>query len=153
MHFATDILAQYAQQTGGFPLLYIVILGATMIASMLISGMLKSRFREYSNIPINLTGAQVAEMMLRQNGIDDVKVMSVPGQLTDHYDPTKTAASANSATLTAASISAAVSTGITFTPWGGGTLAGPVTKLTLAPRSRSAAASAVPCAPDERLAI
>ncbi|MCP5533462.1 MAG: zinc metallopeptidase [Akkermansiaceae bacterium] len=89
MHFATDILAQYAQQTGGFPLLYIVILGATMIASMLISGMLKSRFREYSNIPINLTGAQVAEMMLRQNGIDDVKVMSVPGQLTDHYDPTK----------------------------------------------------------------
>ena len=89
MHFSTDILAQYAQQTGGFPLLYIVILGATMIASMLISGMLKSRFREYSNIPINLTGAQVAEMMLRQNGIDDVKVMSVPGQLTDHYDPTK----------------------------------------------------------------
>ena len=89
MHFATDILAQYAQQTGGFPLLYIVILGATMIVSMLISGMLKSRFREYSNIPINLTGAQVAEMMLRQNGIDDVKVMSVPGQLTDHYDPTK----------------------------------------------------------------
>ena len=89
MHFSTDILAQYAQQTGGFPLLYIVILGATMIVSMLISGMLKSRFREYSNIPINLTGAQVAEMMLRQNGIDDVKVMSVPGQLTDHYDPTK----------------------------------------------------------------
>lgn len=89
MQFATDILAQYAQQTGGFPLLYIVILGATMIASMLISGMLKSRFREYSNIPINLTGAQVAEMMLRQNGINDVKVLSVPGQLTDHYDPTK----------------------------------------------------------------
>jgi hypothetical protein len=42
---------------------------------------------------------------------------------------------------------------ITSTPGGGGTLAGPVTKLTRAPRSRSAAASAVPCAPEERLAM
>jgi len=54
---------------------------------MLISGMLKRRFTQYSQIPIRHTGAQVAEMMLRQNGINDVKVISVPGQLTDHYDP------------------------------------------------------------------
>jgi hypothetical protein len=47
----------------------------------------------------------------------------------------------------------AVSTSITSTPAGGGTLAGPVTKLTRAPRSRNAAASAVPCAPEERLAM
>ena len=54
---------------------------------------------------------------------------------------------------TAAAISCAVSTRTTSTPAGGGTLAGPVTKLTLAPRSRNASASAVPCAPEERLAM
>lgn len=90
MDFAFNILSQYAQQQpGGFPILYIVILGTTMLVSMLIGGMLKSRFNEYSNIPIRMTGAEVAEMMLRQNGIRDVKVISVPGQLTDHYDPVK----------------------------------------------------------------
>ena len=64
-----------------------------------------------------------------------------------------TAASAGRADCTAASICRAVSTRITATPSGGGTLAGPVTNVTLAPRSRSAAAIAVPCAPEERLAI
>ena len=63
------------------------------------------------------------------------------------------AASAGRAASTAACISRAVSTRITCTPAGGGTLAGPVMKLTRAPRSRRAAASAAPCAPDERLAI
>lgn len=49
--------------------------------------MLKRRFAEYSQIPTRLTGAQIAEAMLRQNGIHDVQVISVAGQLTDHYDP------------------------------------------------------------------
>lgn len=76
---------------GGISPLYLIIIGGTFLASMLISGMLKRRFSEYSQIPIRMTGAQVAEAMLRQNGITDVKVISVPGQLTDHYDPvTKT---------------------------------------------------------------
>ena len=64
-----------------------------------------------------------------------------------------TAASAGKARSTASRICRAVSTRITSTPSGGGTSAGPVTKLTRAPRSRSAAAMAVPCAPLERLAI
>lgn len=68
---------------------YWILIGATALVSMLVSGMLKRRFKEHSQVPISYTGAQVAEMMLRQNGINDVKVMSVPGQLTDHYDPTK----------------------------------------------------------------
>ena len=67
---------------------YLLIIGVSMLASFLISGTLKRRFTEYSQIPIRMTGAQVAEAMLRQNGINDVKVISVPGQLTDHYDPT-----------------------------------------------------------------
>ena len=60
-----------------------------MLASMFVSGTLKRRFNEYSQIPLRVTGAQVAEAMLRQNGINDVRVISVPGQLTDHYDPMK----------------------------------------------------------------
>ena len=85
----TLTLAQVGYAPGGFSPLYLLIIGVTMVASMLISGMLKRRFTEYSQIPIRLTGAQVAEQMLRQNGVNDVKVISVPGQLTDHYDPMK----------------------------------------------------------------
>lgn len=71
----------------GFSPLYLLIIGSTLVVSMLISGMLKRRFAEYSEIPLSMTGAEIAELMLRQNGIRDVKVISVPGHLTDHYDP------------------------------------------------------------------
>jgi Zn-dependent membrane protease YugP len=81
------LLAQ--QQPGLYSMNYILIIGATMLASFLISSMLKRRFSEYSQIPLRVTGAQVAEMMLRQNGIHDVRVISTPGQLTDHYDPVR----------------------------------------------------------------
>ncbi|MES2659899.1 MAG: zinc metallopeptidase [Verrucomicrobiota bacterium] len=82
-------LAQVSPGVGGFSMTYIVIIGVSMLASFLISGTLKRRFTEYSQIPISMTGAQIAEAMLRQNGITDVKVISTPGQLTDHYDPIK----------------------------------------------------------------
>jgi Zn-dependent membrane protease YugP len=78
-----------AQTVGGFPLIYIVIMGVSLLASVLISSTLKRRFAEYSQIPIRMTGAQVAEAMLRQHGINDVKILHTPGQLTDHYDPVK----------------------------------------------------------------
>lgn len=56
---------------------------------MLVSWRLKSRFNEFSKIPSQrgLTGAEIAEQMLRENGIHDVKVVSTPGMLTDHYSP------------------------------------------------------------------
>ena len=66
----------------------IIIMVATALASWLVSSTLKRRFREYSEIPIRFTGAQIAETMLRENGINDVRVISTPGRLTDHYDPT-----------------------------------------------------------------
>lgn len=72
---------------GGIDPLYIVIIVVSMLASMLISGTLKRRFQQYSQIPLGLTGRQVAEKMLRANGLSDVRVVNVPGQLTDHYDP------------------------------------------------------------------
>src|SRR5689334_10903787 len=61
--------------------------------SMLVSMILKSRFAAFGKIPLaaRLTGKEVAEKMLRENGIYDVKVVSVEGFLSDHYNPaTKT---------------------------------------------------------------
>ncbi len=60
------------------------------IASWFVSSQLKSRFAKYSKTPLsaNLSGREVAEKMLRDNGITDVQVTSVGGRLTDHYNPT-----------------------------------------------------------------
>lgn len=66
----------------------IIIMVVTALASWIVSSTLKRRFNEYSQIPIQFTGAQIAETMLRENGITDVKVIHTPGKLTDHYDPT-----------------------------------------------------------------
>jgi len=64
-----------------------------MLISLLIGQQLKSKFKAYSKIALNnlLSGKEIAEKMLRENGVMDVKVISVPGELTDHYNPlTKT---------------------------------------------------------------
>ena len=87
------ILEILAQQTSahptiyGIPLYLIAVILVPLVASMLVSNTLKRRFEEYSHIPLRMTGAQVAEMMLRQNGINDVRVICTPGKLTDHYNP------------------------------------------------------------------
>lgn len=65
---------------------FIIIIFFTGL-SWYVSHKLKARFKEYSQIPIPLTGAQVAEKMLRDHGINDVQVISTPGALTDHYNP------------------------------------------------------------------
>src|SRR5215204_6309919 len=68
----------------------IMILSLVFIGiSMLVSAILKSRFATYGKIPLTarLTGKEVAEKMLRENGIYDVKVISVEGFLSDHYNP------------------------------------------------------------------
>lgn len=62
---------------------------AVMLLSWLIQTTLQSRFNKYSRVPSphGLTGADIARLMLRQNGIDDVTVQSVHGRLTDHFNP------------------------------------------------------------------
>ncbi|HTL07809.1 MAG TPA: zinc metallopeptidase [Chitinophagaceae bacterium] len=62
-----------------------------MLLGMLVQFRLKSKFAEYSKVPTSsgLSGSEVAQKMLRDNGIYDVQVISTPGALTDHYDPTK----------------------------------------------------------------
>ena len=69
--------------------MYIVFFIGLMIISLIVSQVLKSKFRKYSALPIGngYTGRDIAEKMLRDNGIYDVQVISVEGQLTDHYNP------------------------------------------------------------------
>jgi len=68
---------------------YWVIFGVFMIISLIVSQTLKSKFNKYSKEPLRsgLTGREIAEKMLRDNGIMDVTVISTKGQLTDHYNP------------------------------------------------------------------
>lgn len=60
-----------------------------MLLSWIVGNQLKSRFKKYSKIPVSygITGKEVAEKMLADYGISNVKVVSVPGELTDHYHP------------------------------------------------------------------
>lgn len=60
-----------------------------MLVSWLVGQQLKSRFEKYSRTTLsnNLSGREIAEQMLRDNGITSVKVVSVQGHLTDHYNP------------------------------------------------------------------
>ncbi|HAD00866.1 MAG: zinc metallopeptidase [Parabacteroides sp.] len=67
---------------------WIIFIGFALL-SWLVSHRLKSKFEAYSKValPNGMTGKDVAEKMLRDNGIYDVKVISTPGHLTDHYNP------------------------------------------------------------------
>jgi Zn-dependent membrane protease YugP len=68
---------------------YLILAGAIMLASWLVSSTLKSKFEHYSKLQLRngMSGAEIAEKMLADNGIRDVRVISTPGQLTDHYNP------------------------------------------------------------------
>ena len=77
-----------------------------MIASSIIQTMLTSRFNKYSKVPAEMTGAQVAEKMLRDNGIYDVQVRCIDGFLTDHYNPNTKTINLSSQVYNSASISA-----------------------------------------------
>ncbi len=69
--------------------MYYLIIGAIFLISMFVQSRLRSKFEYYSNVHLRngMSGKEVAEKMLRDNGINDVQVISVPGQLTDHYNP------------------------------------------------------------------
>jgi Zn-dependent membrane protease YugP len=68
---------------------YYAIIGLIALFSWLVSSRLKSKFEQYSKVSLRngMSGAEIAEKMLADNGIYDVKVISTPGQLTDHYNP------------------------------------------------------------------
>jgi Zn-dependent membrane protease YugP len=68
---------------------YLLLAGILFVIGLIVSSRLKSKFKEYSEIPLanGMSGKEVAEHMLRENGIYDVSVNSVNGFLTDHYNP------------------------------------------------------------------
>ena len=66
---------------------YWILFIAITVASWLVSAIMEQRFKKFSKVYLPLTGKEVAEKMLRDNGIYDVQVVSTTGHLTDHYDP------------------------------------------------------------------
>ncbi len=66
-----------------------ILFGIIALAGWIVQAQLQSRFKKYSRVPLRngMTGRDVAEKMLHDNGIYDVQVTSVRGQLTDHYNP------------------------------------------------------------------
>jgi len=71
------------------PVFYYAIIGLISFASYAVSNRLKKKFKYYSGVSLGngLSGKEIAEKMLQDHGISDVQVISVPGQLTDHYNP------------------------------------------------------------------
>ena len=67
---------------------WILFIGIALV-SYLVQAQLNSKFEKYAKVPneSGMTGREIAEKMLRDNGIYDVKVTSTPGMLTDHYNP------------------------------------------------------------------
>jgi Zn-dependent membrane protease YugP len=68
---------------------YYILIGGIALVSWLVSNQLKSKFAKYSKTRLQngMSGAEIAEKMLADHGIYDVKVVSTPGRLTDHYNP------------------------------------------------------------------
>lgn len=68
---------------------FYILIGAISLVSWLVSNKLKSKFKKYSQVQLRngMSGAEIAEKMLADNGIFNVKVISTPGRLTDHYNP------------------------------------------------------------------
>mgnify|MGYP000483538758 CR=1 FL=1 len=68
---------------------YYILIGGIALVSWLVSNQLKQKFKKYSQVHLRngMSGKEIAEKMLSDNGIYDVEVISTPGQLTDHYNP------------------------------------------------------------------
>lgn len=86
-----------------------IVGGIFAVIGLIVSGVLKARFNKYSKIPLTsgLTGREVAEKMLRENGISDVKVVAGHGILTDHYNPATKTVSLSEAVYNSNSVAAA----------------------------------------------
>lgn len=87
---------------------WILFIGIAII-SYIVQSSLQSKFEKYSRLALNngMTGREVAEKMLRDNGIYDVRVISTPGSLTDHYNPTNKTVNLSSDVYGTCSVAAA----------------------------------------------
>jgi len=87
---AYDVVTQSAGGAGSHAIYWVIFIG-TLILSGIAALMVRSAYSRYSKIPSSsgLTGAQLAQRILDLNGIHDVSIHAYPGNLTDHYDPTR----------------------------------------------------------------
>lgn len=88
---------------------YYIIAGLIFIVSLYVSNKLKSKFKHYSKVHLQngMSGREIAEKMLHDNGIYDVKVISTAGMLTDHYNPAKKTVNLSEAVYTQRNAAAA----------------------------------------------
>ncbi|MBQ7878859.1 MAG: zinc metallopeptidase [Bacteroidaceae bacterium] len=91
--------------SGGYSY-WILFIGIALL-SYIVQANLQSKFKKFSKMPIGMTGREIAEKMLHDNGIYDVKVISTSGQLTDHYNPTNKTVNLSEGVYNSASIAAA----------------------------------------------
>lgn len=89
--------------------IYWILFGAVAILSYVVQASLQSKFAKYSKIGIasGMTGAEVAQKMLNDHGITNVKITHVPGQLTDHFNPTNMTLNLSDAVYGTCSVAAA----------------------------------------------
>lgn len=87
--------------------MYLTLFIIIALVSWGVSALLNHRFKKYSQVYLPLTGREVAEKMLRDNGITDVRVVSVQGHLTDHYDPRSKTINLSEPVYNSANVSAA----------------------------------------------
>lgn len=87
---------------------WIIFIGIAIV-SFIVQSSLKSKFDKYSKVPLynGMTGREVAEKMLRDNGIYDVRVISTPGMLTDHFNPTNKTVNLSEGVYSSCSVAAA----------------------------------------------
>ena len=92
----------------GIDYTYVIFVVPALLLSMWASAAVKSRFAKYDRVPTKrgVTGAQTAAILLRANGITDVKIAHIRGNLTDNYNPTKKVLSLSDATFSSTSIAA-----------------------------------------------
>lgn len=89
-------------------LIWIIFIGIAIV-SFIVQSSLKSKFEKYSKVGLSngMTGREVAEKMLRDNGIYDVRVISTPGMLTDHFNPTNKTVNLSEDVYSSCSVAAA----------------------------------------------
>lgn len=87
---------------------WIIFIGIAIV-SFIVQSSLKSKFDKYSKVPLynGMTGREVAEKMLRDNGIYDVRVISTQGMLTDHFNPTNKTVNLSESVYSSCSVAAA----------------------------------------------
>lgn len=86
---------------------YWILVGVIALVGWLVQANLKSKFEKFSKEPVRLTGREVAEKMLQDYGITNVRVVSTAGSLTDHYNPTNLTLNLSESVYNVASVAAA----------------------------------------------